>query len=985
MLYGVGDRGVQFTGDRWTPVDFRQFDQRTIHSDGFWDWRAADGVVTVTTRAQALRPPLVVGPNGLGFAFDQLRSAAGYGAGHGRTLLLSTVAWLEQRSDRPDGLPQDAQRTRGGPYDSMEVIAEPDASPVIVARASDQTLRWNGSGFAPVDPAADPLRKRRLVSGERLRIDWDQGVLRISVRLEDPGGLGSRWAPITLGAEGFPFDRVSAARSSGNRLYLATDAGLAIVARPDAGQALDALEALLDLDRDAGDAPSRAVRLGRPGSKPDNLAVSSVSRCWMVRGAGAVPCENRNDLNIRIAVATPFWEWRDRVGAELEGRYRILDSDGRAAGFRPVDLAAGRFAHDRIADATICKGYAALLWQSGLVSLHPNQETGVTADAATYDLNAQPRRLTCLSGSVTEDGTTVVAGLYALMPQGRVRRFDEGGWGMVRDGAADAVLVRRMQGTLALDHAGLRVTTSGPGGGLSVSVRDNKEGWRPLSWLDGRLSLHRIDDVAVVGHALWAMTPDGLFRLAASGANAPLRLDLDEPWLVPWQPALSEPCRADDTLAAPAGLTVRCRGLDVALDAVLDGKRAEMRVLARRGADPFARRPLPADGPWEMAALRRFDGSRGLDLRLWGEAVPLGEGRFPFDRITRLVWLSNGIIDALTVNGGWYQVAETGKDTLPPASFRRPDVAGFDPTRATSLHHSLQNGRPELCVASREKIGQRAVRAFGADTPVVSAGACREVSVSADGWEYSLNLRNDRMPRLEIVGSDADGRTGRRVLSVGRFTDDLVKGFPVPEGERSLDVPTAGGVVTMNADGTWGATRLPPFDGLPDGAAPMALYRAPNETQHLTVVGLRDVRSPADKAGTVRPRVAPPPHRSISEGPGNALRIRRDGDKGERNAGMTAYARMLGRPVVGMERALPWPKPSNPASAANQDDATALAFPTASGISLASAGGPRRDVPLERWTGRALSPLGLIEIGGQMLLVEPTEIWRIDLDAAMSR
>ncbi|WP_448207786.1 hypothetical protein [Azospirillum sp. sgz302134] len=985
VLYRTETEVFQYTGKRWNREEKPPSDRRTIVSDSAWEWWTENGRVVASSRAWNVPQMLTSGGDGLGLASDQLVSAAGDGS----VMLLSTSAGIEQHPAQPASSSPAVRRISDIPRETLEVVAEAGVKPSIVTRAGGVTLRWKDGAFVPVESSADPRLKRRLVSTGRLRIDWDQGVLRTTVLLRAPqGAVQERWAPFALGPAGFPFDRVSAVQSAGRRLYVATDAGLAI-GKPDAGYALSDMEALLDLNKGDGEAPEPAVRLGYPSTKPDRLTVTSTGRCWTVRGTAAVPCEHPGDLDTRVAVSTPFWEWLDSAGTGLRGLYRVADPAGRATAPYSVIVAGGRFGHDRIADAADCDGTTTMLWEDGLVTRYPRDETGVTGNATTFRVadptapapKASSARFVCLDKAVVNRGVTIAPGLYLSNPPQRPLRYGRDSWTSVDDGRAAAMLDRRAQETPPFVRGGFRVEKSGSGAGIVATFRDNRDIWRPLSWSEERLSVHRFDDLAVMASSVWVATPDGLIRFAAPDSSRPWRLDLDDPVIVPWRPLLSEPCRADEMLVSEETLAFRCREGERTYAATVEGSRADMRIAVHKGPDPFSLQALPVAPPWDATLVRHPGGDQRLDLRLAGETLALTGGRFPFDRIERLLSLRSGIVDVLSKDKGWYEVLGSERDMLPSAAFRRPTVSGFDPATAVSLHAGLRDGKPEMCVASGAKGSPSVVRALPDGAPAASSGVCADVLASADGWEYRVDTAGGAPAALRIVGHDGKGRTGQRRLSAGRFTDDAVRGFPVfgrePDG-WALHVPTASGVQIIEADGAWKARRLPPFDGLPAEAAPTALYRySDQKIQYLTGDGLHDLWTGTGTAEGARPGTAPPQHIAITDGPGHSVRIR--WTTGHSPEGDGAYAERLKRPVIGLEPAMP--RRQSP-EVDGAGDSAAVLRPTPSGIGVVRSNRLERDITLARWAGRPLLPIRLTNIGDRLILVEPNEIWEIDLGVA---
>ena len=241
-------------------------------------------------------------------------------------------------------------------------------------------------------------------------------------------------------------------------------------------------------------------------------------------------------------------------------------------------------------------------------------------------------------------------------------------------------------------------------------------------------------------------------------------------------------------------------------------------MFALGNGDPFAAGTLIPRGAapdWEWKLAGRKDGARGsLEVTWQGETLSLDGGQFAFDTLTSVALITDDVLELATSTGGWYQAP---RQALPVAAVARPALELKVPVDA--VREGYEGAHRRLCLRARDDQGTWVM--LTPDGPKYELADCPAYLGQDQQWLYGFGAAGLVMPAIRAVGG-----TGERSLVVGRFTDNIVIGPPLPgldAGAPGYWLPTAAGVVRLDEGLELGAFYPPPFNGMAPQAAPRAL------------------------------------------------------------------------------------------------------------------------------------------------------------------
>ncbi|WP_162801207.1 hypothetical protein [Azospirillum brasilense] len=854
LFLSDGGRWLRRSGGTWQPSTLDAVASRDVPTSQPWQWRVTPQGVTVAGVGLAAGSPV-------SFLDDQLRAAAFDG---GRLMVVDASGLAIGSRDAVAGRGARHQAP-GIDVDSLQPMRPKPTARDLLARGRDGLHRWDSSGgrFVPVADVDNPFLHRTLIDHPRLRAALRDGRALVELRLDSPSG-GGNWVPLALD-NGFPFDRVTGIHVQDGRLFVGTDAGLEEHA--DAGSTgFDSITRLVDL-RASGTAPPAPVqRMGEPATRPGVLAVRSPGRCLVFDGRGYADCATPDLADLTRRATTPWWQWLRDAAGTMRGEYR--DGTGQGLGL-PAVIQGGRFPHDRITDMATCNGRAALLWDSGPVTVQDGGGVDLNRPLRTAALPARDAELYCLERPVREPGLDVPAGLYWIGTPD-VRRYDSGVWQpLAGDAAKAAVRMRAGQG-MPLDRERLRLVQDRRGG-LQFQHRRIGGAWEELAWKDNRIALDVIERLTLVNGQLWAATAGGFATLDRAPDGA-FQVDPDRLTI------LREPagnCRVTDLETGADGETwVRCNADTRGVHRGRLDPRVDQAVFRPAGTDPFAERDLvpssASGGIWSWKLTGHSGGRPGqLTGTFRNEPAHLAGGRFGFDSLSQIRTFVPGTLELLTEGVGWFRAGGGGislQATARPAN-DRIDHRGV--RRLTVARN--EDGDPRLCL----DLGQGRAALLDSGLAVTAqTAACRD-DLGSDGlWRYEQEAGG-----LHIHALDRRQRSGQRTLKGGRFTDEIAIGLPVPQrtsdGRIEHLVPTVAGVVAFETDAAPKGLYLPAFPDLPRASTPAVLVAEADG--RIAYLGKGSLVTLADETQRPLPlpRLLPDSAKPVAleTGPGGTLRL----------------------------------------------------------------------------------------------------------------
>ena len=803
---------------------------RVVIDNDIWQWEFRDGIPQVTlagvSHAFAYTPS--------GFTSDQLQAAAADENG----LLVLTSAFTERSADVATFENYAAERQMAFPLVRVTSLLLADGSRQIVRYNEAEISRWDwqSNTFTPL--SVDPAISRRLVDVNRIRMTVTDSVISMEVRLDAVDG-SSVWSPFSLVRGRFPFDVATGLTVFDNTLYVGTAAGLSVY--PDASiTGIDGLNRLMDLRSNPASIPLAVETMGIPIADSDLFMARSTDQCIERRtNTDFGNCATANLLNARFRYESGFWKWQLN-GDELDGIY--IGADPALAAL-DIDYTGGRLPHDRINAAIFCAGQAFTAWDDAWVSAYPDERMSINPAIVTQHFDSTPQRFICLDAIVPlPDNKSLEIGTYLQTEGGFAWMWVDGSWQAIADDDLRNAIIALVDDPLLFDHDQLRVRNIS-----DFSQRNSRNEWLDLPWIQDTftenwyLPIDAWRDVVYVNNQLWAVTESGFMNLGQQ-ADGVISLNPDRVTIV--RELLD--CPITDIESTDAETLVRCAGdsnqlytgnLQVGQD---EGVFTPV-TLDADTTDPFENTILVSDPLWQIERVAQVNGLPGvLEIRINGTqpTIPITAGYFVFDNLTSVALLRDGLIDVATVAGGWFEISRADVSVAgvrPPAN--QPEAENV-----TRIFLSQSGGQQVLCL----QIQPDAYIRLTDTLRLVGDGAvdgCPEYQGTDAQWLYERDANQLQMSAPQSISGVAT-----RILSNGRFTDDIITGLPVVAQDAVSTivyyyVPTQAGVQRLVASNmatdSFYAGVFPANDTFPS-----VLYSANNEIQFLGDDGLYSLELP---------------------------------------------------------------------------------------------------------------------------------------------
>lgn len=812
---------------------------RVAIDNATWTWRVTDGEWDVTLKTDNRDFKLAATNYGLAFTSDILKDAAAFGD----QLVVMSDAFIEHAGPTSQLLDFNALRLDPLPYRRLDVFrnAWGRFDLLLDTGSSDGFFMWDAGtgGFKSIAGSGEDLKSRRLVeypgTDPRLRFSLlRSGAVRKEIRLEDIRG-GSSWAAFsfTSGSNRFPFDVVTSIATGDGSLYIGTRAGLEVyTGDPDTG--LDQGGVFLDL-RGRGQGPLAAVqKVGEPVSRPGTVVAYSSGRCIEKTGGAAAfkECSSPVRLTRRLRVDTPFWRFVES-GGSLEGQYKF---ENNQLSNESPDIRGGRFLHDNLTDFAVHGGQVFTIWKNGWISRHASGG-GMEVGAGVVNFNTSaiaPRRFVPVPHDINLGGVAVSGGLYL---EGRDRRVWEylGGnfasaWNEIKDRTVAEAVSGFANRPPIVNRKRLRLLVPrGPkqqGKSLyNFEYRGLDGQWRLLPWESNCVAIDRWTAFIFDKNRqqFWAATPAGVVAFTRDpGGN--VVLDPDALMVVP-EPVTDGKIPLITHLEADHDKSDNNRDFPVILKCWDDDGMHVFKGNLDGGKDKDVFKSVQDDVPggeegkkelsevmvsieesgfWEWVKTQ-YGGDKPdrLICRLNGEEVQLVGGRFGFDGINSIAFFQGGMAEIGTGAGGWYRLppGQVGSaDTLHVSRFRRPKVPGINPVLVKEVRTTITpDGEPVLGLRTS---GEGFVRLTEQGITGKTEGFPQ--FQGNDGfWQYQEDDDGNLViTSVKGIGSEENSRgVSQRRLEQGRFSDDIVLGFPVSAADAKglyYLLPTGAGILRLD-------------------------------------------------------------------------------------------------------------------------------------------------------------------------------------------
>jgi len=884
---------------KWKPGTLDPTSTRTLVDNKTWKWQLRNGMLRIHLSADSFGFKTVVSRSGFGFTSDLLLDAITYK----NRLYVMTRAFLE--------------------------IADP-ADQLVHLQASRQN---NSSGtFAGVKKAADPGQKRLLVNTPRLRFTRGPSArVKKEVKVEDISGNVS-WQSFSFWNSRFPFDVVTsmAAGKDNKTLYLGTRAGLQVYPG-NVTTGLNDMDAFYRMRGRSGEPLAAVEKVGIPADAggPDVVMAYSSGQCIEKPSGGTFRlCSKPGRLTRRLRLQTPFWRFVENNG-KLDGRY--ADESGQFSS-QTITIRDGRFPHDRIKDIAVFEDEVFALWHNGWITRQPALSMALDKEMKNYNAQSlNPQRFIDVPREITFIKATAGRGLYVEGQKGKGRLWQYSPSSSTASSAAtpwqEITEPEIVKGLLAyadrppvVNRKRLRLLSPFPGkpspvhGGESFifEQRTLDGGWRPLAWEGGCVGIDRWSEFLFLEGRLWAATPSGLISFSRlPGKVEQVVLDPDTFVVIAGPVQEKRAPRITDMEAKDSIVTIRCEDKSgQVFQGTLDGQKDRDVFIHLQGKDkdPFVRKVQVSgqeNGFWQWVREECKDAHPGkLKGRLRGEEIELVGGRFGFDSINSIAFFQDQeqnqsqnqkenqkkpveIIEIGTDFSGWYRV-HGNKFHL--ANFLRPKVPGVNPSVVKEVRVT-RSGDGERILGLRTA-GQGFIR-LGKKGISGQTGQFPHFLCSDGFWRYMKEDDDSGgSGRLSITAAGSNVGGARRQMEAGRFTDDIVLGFPVSAADETgiyYLVPTRAGVLRL--DHALNPREIHPKESLksPDGTAPSVLFpdhrSNPKRTLYLVQKDAHPLPSPAS-TGESNSHLKLPVHApegavvlAVENGPQDFVRVRWEKEK----------------------------------------------------------------------------------------------------------
>ncbi len=757
-----------------------------LYEDKHWSWRTNRGQIRVSYRGKSL--PISEDEAGLSFARDRISEALLASS----AMALTTAAGLRLINTND---PQETAYTlKAG--ESLAVLPDDAGNTDIYRLRGAEVARWDGSGFTP--STLDPNRRRIVLQLPSFRVHQSARGIGFDIVQETPDGQ-TIWQPLRISEGIFPFDRVTALATAGKQLFVGTPIGLQVYSASTRVALTERLR-FLDLRARPDAPPASVTRIGIPADGSAMLVKSTgVGLERNLEGELRVS-ERAQSLGARKRVEDPFWRWSQQEDGKLIGAY---DDGSGAYASPPIDLEGGRLPHDRLADLAFWGGNTYALWDNGWVTQSPG--SGLVLGKKIRHFNLAQFWPSGFAQAPNKSGDMA---LYLKAKDGSVLQRVDQGWAASGDPLAQQQLAELVGNPPIYLRGRLRMLREAP---LRFEYQDDGGQWQELAWQEGRVTIDHWRGLVNIGQTTWAATPKGLLRLVERNRALvldPERFQLCADWS---EAALGGPIT--DLRSTGKNLTVRVAddGTRV-FQAALDGKGLPTAPQKREGKDPFESRQWigkDSAGRWVWELIGRARGRAGsMRVTKDGEVVNLLAGRFDFDTVNSVALANDSLLDFCTDQGGWYRAPRERFDV---GQIKRARLLDVEPTAFDRIGLGYDDRGKVLALHRRD-----------GNTLTVGKGAPREVQGASEFlgedplWRYFRGEQG-----LTAVGHDG---LGQRAMIEGRFTDDIVQGFPQRDSKHTW-IPTRAGVQVLDHKLVPERLLTAPFAGLGGEQTPSVLLR----------------------------------------------------------------------------------------------------------------------------------------------------------------
>jgi len=768
-------------------------DNRTLVNDSIWTWQISGGLLSINLNGTAF--DFARTPNRVGFTSDQLRSAAALD----NQLLVVTDAFFEITVNA-DGLRNyAAPRFTSITTDRFETYNDAAVGVGLYNRFNGAlTGRWNSAATRFEQVGANPTQQRTLVDTPRIQLTLNSGQISKELRLDAFDNRASSWATFQLDNGRFPFDVINSVDFFDNQLYAGSNAGLQVYS--SASGSFQNINQFYDF-RASGSNPDAVLRVGSPENSPDLFMARGSAVCAerTLQNPTLSVCADSSRLDTRVRLSTDFWYWVE-ANTVLTGYYRLADNRLDPS---VVDYSSGRLPHDRIYAAAICDNRVYTLWTDGALSV--SGDFTLNGAISNYRLpDETPKSLICVTAPIVSAQRTILAQLYLVTAQGNLWTNTGSIWQPFTDASATQDIFDYAANPTLYANNRLRYRQGNLGTLNAFEYQRLDQDWVPFEWVVNPVSnlwsqnADRWQHAEPIQGSLWVATEAGIIAVQRPNSTS---INLDPASLVvvdPPQPPLG--CPITEMRADAAQVTVRCNSDSANVySGVLDGTRSDS-VFAPRSDDPFAA-ALYVNSYWTINMSGNEAGRRGsLSARLDNEDTQIVGGRFEHDMIDSLELFHGALVEIASTAAGWYQ--SPTDDLSVEALFRNRLVAalpqlesvrrGFGDTEALLCLRTIDSQYVRLIVNAQRELEIRD-----------SADSCPAYLGDQTIWRY----RTDGQ-QLEVIAPLAIGNLGQRILSAGRFTDDIAAGLPIARmevldetsnvEEIAIYMPTQAGIVVLD-------------------------------------------------------------------------------------------------------------------------------------------------------------------------------------------
>ena len=810
----------------WIQATISPRRQRVVVNSPFWQWEVTGGQLRVTLATGLPGFSVKHDQSGLGFSIDRLQAAAAY---DGRLFFMSEATLQIANVTNPVGM-FGGQFLSGQSSDLLDVFHFGDGTLQLYRVADETVTEWNeaSQSFNAVRETDNPYQHRLLVNSDRLRLTWLGTTVQKELRVDRFPAGEATWVTFNfLPGNLFPFDAITSLATLNNKLYLGSTAGLQVYSGTDVN--LNRLTVLLDMRGQPSGALAPVQEVGRPADDPNKVMAISEAQCVEQTATSPfVACPNPTQLQDRLRAESALWRWTASQDGDLSGVYKATNTSSPVG--TKVAISDGRWLHDQIDTAIVCQGRLFMLWGGRWISVFQSDDVALTELTDNHLLpEAQLERLVCLEQAIVLPGQSVPAGVYALGRQALY--FDGQAWSPVTDNDQVAVLENRVVQPPIYEAGRLRLLPFTAEAGPVFEHRSNDGQWSPITWNKDVLGTDTWRQVIAVNNQLWIATAAGLINVER-GSDGSFFINPANVLLLTEPETNGQPCFVTDSVARASEVWLRCefnsaRVFRGTLDATQDKG-----VFTKAASDPFLEAELISgtnNSPWLWRRLDRSQGRPGVlegflclpvgsatGERLCETRIDLSNGHFSFDRLTTLGALNGDPTLDIAANGSnWFQSAS---DSLALKNWIKPSSDRPDDQAVEQVAIGRIGDRPVLCLQTAA--GTYALLSH-TDKPIKQA--CQLFWGDDGFWRY------EGSPEGLIVtayGEKSQGGTAQRVLSNGRFLDDVVIGLPVTgsiDDKVYYAVPTQAGILWWDKDWTPYRIDVGPFAGLAEAELPKAL------------------------------------------------------------------------------------------------------------------------------------------------------------------